>query len=162
MDVVGLETTNKTTHCTTDLSACFAATFSTRRRLLSDSAFVKLLVVSRDLFMPTFNVTCPPPCITYNSRANAPIIFTSDSTREAFVNAVDKFFTAAPQQPSQQQAFPTVIIAVLSATVCVVAAVVVAGIVRLRQKAETPLPVNTQQRTTLFDGVAVRMHDKET
>jgi hypothetical protein len=160
MDVVGLETTNKTTHCTTDLSACFAATFSTRRRLLSDSAFVKMLVVSRGLFVPTFNVTCPPPCITYNARANAPIVFTSDSTREAFVSAVDKFFTAAPPQPSQQE-FPTVIIAVIGASVGIVTVVVVAGIVRMRRGVTTPLPINTRPQTTIFDGVVVKMRDKE-
>jgi hypothetical protein len=162
MDVVALETPNKTTHCTTDLSACFATTFSTRRRLLGNTVFINLLVVSRDLFAPTFNVTCPPPCITYNSQVNAPAIYTSASTREDFVNAVAVFFTVHPSEPSNAQAFPVVIIGVLGANVGMVVIVVAAGVARMRQlkNNKTQLPVN-QQQSTIFDGVKVRMNGKD-
>ena len=79
-----------------------------------------------------------------------------------FVGAVDKFFTAAPQQPSQPQEFPTVIIAVIGASVGMVVVVVVAGVVRMRQGAETHLPVNIPQKKMIFDGVAMKIHDKAT
>ena len=155
MDVVALQTPNKTTHCTTDLNACFASTFSTRRRLLGNTVFINILVVSRGLFTPIFNVTCPSPCISYNAQANAPVTYASTSTREDFVNAVASYFTVSPPEPPTAQGFPVVIIAVLGASAGLMVVVVSVGVVRLRQirNSKTPLPVRHVQ--TMLDAVRI-------
>jgi hypothetical protein len=115
MSVVALQTQNRSTPCTADLSACFAATFTTRRRLLEDVVvFVDILVKSHDSFTPIHNITCPPPCITFTAQTNVPVVFILNASNQNIIAAINQYFAIAPQQPSSAQTFPVAVIYVLA------------------------------------------------
>ena len=126
IDPVWVDAQGNLTYCdnTTSLSDCLYYT-PARRLLLQPRAYALFLVLSEGEFRPTFEHNCPPPCINFTIRANAPLRYDPTMRRRDVARLVENYFTPAPPAPPNPSSLPLILGLVGGGVVALVACVVV-------------------------------------
>ena len=105
IDIVWVERPGQNTslYCTT-IQECFQLGFTTRRLLQVPTVYAAFLVLSMRPFTPTFNTTCPPPCVSLNSRGNVLVIYNTSASRRELADKVLQSLVAIVQKPKPKAA----------------------------------------------------------